>query len=408
MRLSKNDKKDLDKFTKFLALKATEVIVQSRLGEKVSTTCKPHANGPDWFNLNVNDLPEVVIEAKKVLNNELLLTRKFPFCIEISLRTAEGDNMVLETWCARLLPDQCDPSTTNGQTIYNRMGILLKSLVSVTRVTPAYKLSRRQGPDSYVICYRMYMDEPLHHCLGEGFKQIRVGQICTPIGTLQLSCAYRTKMTISPTQTSRDNSIMLKSDHFNTNLSPKNRRYSQTDDRTSSLSETMKIGAFADRKKKHFEEPQLDLPFCTFFADRISLNDQQVDSDPQSMATSPENDRLSGKNVEIDDVTTQQKTENEKNEKNGNVTTQEASMVSTGDDFIMVDLKTPFAKPSGEKFELTKFFREWQQAPLLETFKELPPIEVTDLQKQLETFESDLNEFDSIVQTLCQNSPNNN
>ncbi|XP_030749325.1 autophagy-related protein 13 homolog isoform X2 [Sitophilus oryzae] len=407
MRLTKNDKKDLDKFTKFLALKATEVIVQSRLGEKVSTPCKPHANGPDWFNLNINDLPEVVIEAKKVLNSELLLTRKFPFCIEISLRTAEGDNMVLETWCARLLPEQCDPSTTNSQTIYNRMGILLKSLVSVTRVTPAYKLSRRQGPDSYVMCYRMYMDEPLHHCLGEGSKQIRVGQICTPIGTLQLSCAYRTKMTISPTQTSRDNSIMLKSDHFNTNLSPKNRRYSQSDDRTSSLSETMKIGAFADRKKKHFEEPQLDLPFCTFFADRISLNDHQVDSEPQSLATSPENDRLSGNGVPEESPL---RGEGEKNGNDvaveGGKQQEEVSMASTGDDFIM---KTPFAKPSGEKMELTKFFREWQQAPLLETFKDLPPVEVTDLQKQLETYESDMQEFDSIVSSFCQqSSPNNN
>lgn len=112
-----------------------------------------------------------------------------------------------------------------------------------------------------------------------------------------------------------------------------------SDDRTSSLSETMKIGAFADRKKKHFEEPQLDLPFCTFFADRISLNDQQMDSEPQSLATSPENDRLSGKNVEVEDVAKQQRAENEKNERNGNVTTQqEVSMVSTGDDFIMVDL----------------------------------------------------------------------
>ncbi|KAL1517296.1 hypothetical protein ABEB36_001078 [Hypothenemus hampei] len=407
MRLSKTDKKELDKFTKFLALKATEVIVQSRIGEKVTTPCKSHSSGPDWFNLNISDLPEVVIEAKKVLNSDLLLSKKFPFCIEISLRTAEGDNMVLETWCAQLLNEQCDPNNANGQTIYNRMGILLKSLVSVTRVTPAYKLSRRQGPDSYVICYRMYMDEPLHHCLGEGFKQIRVGQICTAIGTLQLSCAYRTKMTISPTQTSRDNSILLKSDHFNTNLSPKIRRYSQSDDRPSSLSETMKIGAFADRKMKHFEEPQLvDMPFCTFFADKLSLHE----SEPQSLATSPDNDRLNGDNMEQltnDDVNEDDDTQNV--EKNGNVSTQpDVSMVSTGDDFIMVDLKTPFAKPPGEKFELTKFFREWQQAPSLETFKDVPPVDATDLQKQLETFESDLNEFDSIVQTLCQNSPNNN
>lgn len=76
--------------------------------------------------------------------------------------------------------------------------------------------------------------------------------------------------------------------------------------------------------------------------------------------------------------------------------------------FFLVLQKTPFAKPPSEKFELTQFFREWQQAPPLETFKELHPVEATDLQKQLETFESDLNEFDSIMQTLCQNSPNNN
>lgn len=68
--------------------------------------------------------------------------------------------------------------------------------------------------------------------------------------------------------------------------------------------------------------------------------------------------------------------------------------------------KTPFAS-SNEKVELSKFYREWQAAPPLQEFIELPPLEELDLTKQLETFESDLNEYDSIVQSLCQ-SPNNN
>ncbi|KAJ8985115.1 hypothetical protein NQ317_012765 [Molorchus minor] len=224
MKLSTQEKKELDKFTKFLALKSTQVIVQSRLGEKVTTACKPHTTGTDWFNLNITDLPDVLAEAKKVLNGEVLSSR-LPLCVEISLRTVDGDHMVLESWCLSLLPEQCDATARIVNTVYNRMGILLKSLVSVTRVTPAYKLSRRQGPDSYVMCYRIYMDEPQLHCLGEGFKQVRIGQICTPIGTLQLSVSYRTKMTISPTQVGRDNSILVKSDHFNTNLSPRNKRY---------------------------------------------------------------------------------------------------------------------------------------------------------------------------------------
>lgn len=59
---------------------------------------------------------------------------------------------------------------------------------------------------------------------GEGLKQVRVGQLNTTLGTLSMSVAYRTKMTISPTQTGRDTTIMLKSDHF-LNVSPKNARY---------------------------------------------------------------------------------------------------------------------------------------------------------------------------------------
>lgn len=46
------------------------------------------------------------------------------------------------------------------------MSILLKSLLAVTRATPAYKLSRKQSTDSYNIFYRIYTSEPLTHNLG--------------------------------------------------------------------------------------------------------------------------------------------------------------------------------------------------------------------------------------------------
>lgn len=48
MKLSMQDKKELDKFMKFLALKAAQIIVQSRSGEKVITKCKPDSSGADW------------------------------------------------------------------------------------------------------------------------------------------------------------------------------------------------------------------------------------------------------------------------------------------------------------------------------------------------------------------------
>lgn len=75
--------------------------------------------------------------------------------------------MVLEVWSLGLSVDRCDPTVRASSTIYNRMSILLKSLISVSRVTPAYKLSRRQSADSYQILYRIYVADPEIHCLGE-------------------------------------------------------------------------------------------------------------------------------------------------------------------------------------------------------------------------------------------------
>lgn len=47
-KLSSHDRKDLDKFTKYLIYKCIQVIVQSRLGEKVRTQSKPVSSGSDW------------------------------------------------------------------------------------------------------------------------------------------------------------------------------------------------------------------------------------------------------------------------------------------------------------------------------------------------------------------------
>ncbi|XP_065160382.1 autophagy-related protein 13 homolog isoform X2 [Atheta coriaria] len=411
MRLSSQDRKDLDKFTKFLAFKSAQVIVQSRLGEKKSTKCNPQQSGADWFNLAIEDLPEVLTETKKALNGEVV-TNCLPLCVEISLKTVEGDQMVLESWCLDILPEQCDPAVRVTHTVYNRMGILLKSLVSVTRVTPAYKLSRRQGPDSYVICYRIYMDEPQMHNLGDGYKQVRVGQICTPIGTIQLTVSYRTKMTISPTQSGREDSIMLKSDHFNTNCSPRNMRYKQNEENIASLGNTRKIGAFAangnKQNSKQYPMPDFiipEIPYTKLFEDQLKL---KVDEEEKELENNEEQP------ADINDSTTTIKPDEDKN---GNSTDSIDSsppsqtrnrftMMSTlKDDFIM---KTPFASSTANS-ELGEIYREWKEAPPLQTFNDMPPLvdQVPDLTQQLENYESDMRTYEDVLQSLCQ-SPNNN
>ncbi|XP_011212570.1 autophagy-related protein 13 homolog [Bactrocera dorsalis] len=245
--------KDVEKFIKFLALKSTQVVVQSRLGEKIQTPCNPLATGSDWFNIVIQDHPDIYSETKRALSLEpgQSILKRLPLCVEISLRTVEGDQMVLEVWSLDIqLPgchknckdDICEvliKNVENGKgvamngtgapmseqqtlkaahAIYNRMGILLKSLISLTRATPGYKLSRRQCPEAYGIYYRIYVDRPQLHTLGEGHKNVKIGQLNTIVGTLSMSVSYRTKMTITPTTSEghngESNQIMLKSDHF--------------------------------------------------------------------------------------------------------------------------------------------------------------------------------------------------
>ena len=145
--------------------------------------------------------------------------------------------MILETWYLRLTADKSDPLARVTYIVYNRMGILLKSLLSITRLTPAYKLARAQAPDSYVICYRIYLGAPQKQNLGENFKEMHIGRVSMPIGTIVLAVAYRTKMTITPSRESslilsshvnkNCEKIVIKNDHFKRNDQNHNHNHSQ-------------------------------------------------------------------------------------------------------------------------------------------------------------------------------------
>ncbi|KAK3509994.1 hypothetical protein QTP70_024343, partial [Hemibagrus guttatus] len=216
--LSPQDKKDLDKFIKFFVLKTVQVIVQARLGEKICTRSSSSPTGSDWFTLAIKDIPEVTHEAKKALAGQLPTVGR-SMCVEISLKTSEGDSMELETWCLEM-NEKCEKDIKVSYTVYTRLSLLLKSLLAITRVTPAYKLSRKQGHD-YVILYspfvgRIYFGDVQLTGLGEGFQTVRVGVVGTPIGTLTLSCAYRTNLALmSSRQFERTGPIMgIIIDHF--------------------------------------------------------------------------------------------------------------------------------------------------------------------------------------------------
>lgn len=213
-QLTPTEQKDLDKFTKYLSMKAVQVVVQSRLGDPLKAPSNPDiTGGTTWFNLAVKDSPEVQGETKRSLSGSIP-SPGLPLVCEISLKTAEGDSLVLEVWRLAVVAGG-DPGVKVTHQVYNRMSLLLKSLVTVARVTPAYKLSRRQGPDSYVICYRVMLGDPgTAPDLGEGALTARVGQVTTPVSTIVCCVDYRTNMTITQRQTASSQPILVKSDHF--------------------------------------------------------------------------------------------------------------------------------------------------------------------------------------------------
>ena len=53
-KINQQERKDFEKFTKFLIYKSIQVIVQSRLGEKIKTSSKPFSTGADWVNKNLS------------------------------------------------------------------------------------------------------------------------------------------------------------------------------------------------------------------------------------------------------------------------------------------------------------------------------------------------------------------
>lgn len=442
--------KDLEKYIKFLAQKISQVVVQSRLGEKIQTQCDAYS-GYDWFNIVIQDHPDVLTETKRALNLNTgdSILQRLPLCVEISLQTVEGDKMILEVWSLSLHPEQNDPTLRAPHLIYNRMGILLKSLISVTRATPAYKLSRRQSPETYSIYYRIYVDEPQIHNLGEGYKQVRVGQLSTTVGALNMSVAYRTKMTISPTQTGRDNTIMLKSDHFLKDLSPKNIRYhhiKKSEKKIIDMDKPLRPGAFVDTSKiKQFTEDDFILPEIPPFNWLIRKTKEEVSQDTSvegeknlSNLNSPE-DKNAHASPETIATTTDEsmKTNSSNNNNNNNINFKsfensdvkqsnqktgmspirsllvpapeelkkplKTSLSIPDDENLLKELHFPFASANTEAGDLAKFCRDVFCAPKLDLQLIRPPsrpASLENLSKQLDQFETSLDDYESLVKSM--------
>lgn len=392
------------KFTKVLTLKVAQIVVQSRQGKKIThefNTKLPENiidAPPQWFNLSIPDEPAVTEDTKRVLNGEVVEALTKVLCIEISLHTVDGDDMVLELWTVKLAPGSgvCTPST-----VYYRMSVMLKSTLSISRITPAYKLSRTQHSESYKISHRIYGGEPDYDVLGEKRKSVKVSELHTPIGTLIIEVVYRTKMTILPEAKQKieysvpaQNDIILKPDHFYAE-SPKKNRY---DKKEVDLSKPLTAGAFVDTVQIQELHNALSLhlppepPMAWLLAEK-----EKMDLKMQSLTVS---DHENANQPSCSGV-------------NGNSSTHAASKAievpkNKNDDKYSGLMDFPFAEGSPIA-ELANFYQECLQArstsdEWADIVIESTSTDSESLSRQLKMFEDAVPEFDSMVASMFSNS----
>uniref|UniRef100_A0A8C9S6L1 Autophagy-related protein 13 n=1 Tax=Scleropages formosus TaxID=113540 RepID=A0A8C9S6L1_SCLFO len=459
--LSPQDKKDLDKFIKFFALKTVQVIVQARLGEKICSSSSSSPTGSDWFNLAIKDIPEVTHEAKKALAGQLPGIGR-SMCVEISLKTSEGDSMELETWCLEM-NEKCDKDIKVSYTVYNRLSLLLKSLLAITRVTPAYKLSRKQGHD-YVILYRIYFGEVQLAGLGEGFQTVRVGLVGTPTGTITLSCAYRTNLAFMSTrQFERTGPIMgIIIDHFVERPFPNTGHMHACDYRATGEEDGVGYPGVEDSQevcttsfstspptqlcssRLSYQPPMPGAADLCYPAALNSTNPHQMvlpgkeggvplmppqpchgtQAEHGRVSSCPPADpghHLSGSldlpfaafapralnSEENDPMVHPPESPTTASPLHGSLHSQDSvdSAGQTQDDFVMVDFKPAFSKDDLLPMDLGTFYREFQNPPQLSSLSidvsaQSMAEDLDSLPEKLAIYEKNIDEFDAFVDTL--------
>ena len=372
---SAQDKKDLERFSKFFTCKVVQVIVQSRLGEKIKCCSRPTSSASDWFNLSIDDNPEILKHTKAAISTNSLPSP--PLLVEISLKTADSKTLPLELWNLNFQEYDVEQNIRILYTVYNRMSLLLKSLISVTRVVPAYKLSRMRGSD-YQIHYNVFSGHPDYNSLGRECKIIKLGSVGTPFGSICLEFGYRTKMELSIESVP----VLIKSDH-----------YSIED--TSEGTGILIPGGGGNMQQVLLQKP-VPVPKVPAFSDPLTLPSEEFDHDDipfgnllkrSVIKTSPiKKAPMPRVREEPEDLSNSTSIETDPNP-------------VPGFEFISVK-PPPFAPVADPSTDPATFFSTLQNPPPLQSLNRLgTPLHEID--KQMMGFEENVDLFDDFVKQLC-------
>lgn len=407
-----SDKNEFTKFIKFLAYKGVQVIVESRKGAKIEAYSKPRSTDTDWFNLQIPDSPEVNQATKNALPSDRILeTIRSQLHVEISVQTEDGDEMVLELWTLELDETQFDTSLKAMNTVYFRMGILLKSLITITRITPAYHLSRKQRTESFTIFYRVYSGEAKLKALGDSVREIQAGMLKTPLGGIGFSVSFRTNFSISPNRSEKNKVLLLKSDHFE--LSPKHIIFESKKKgadrkelkpvRPVDLNKPLRLAAFVDENevRKAIEDFLRKIPIPKCRVARPKITETNPDDEPPILSKSTQ---------DVDSIVVS------KSPTSMEMPPKKFSGIRHQNEPPLKLLHFPFAD-NHPISELAEFYKEFFNAPHLKLTDDFclsntrnsdsieDEIEMNDdLSKDLELYENSVLEFDELLAEMCRSA----
>ncbi|XP_075590252.1 autophagy-related 13 [Dermatophagoides farinae] len=464
--------KDIDKFISQFVHKCTQIIVQSRLGNDQRTQTKCNPNGKDWFNLDIVDMKDVYDNAQKCLKHlsngqqMFFIQKEWKICCEILLKNADNISITLEYWIFAnhtLINEKdfeqkhLDEYSQKVYEIFIRMSNMIKSLIVLTRSTPAYRLSSKgQSADSYVICYRIYplvlknytdfidrlTDQNRHY---SPLKTI--GVIRSELNELSLSFIYRTDMNVTSeseienlTQQSDEMAKHLNNDDDDDNiiqddankqLTKQQQQHDDDDDIQLSMKDDhFKIDltnepldifdiikplnpAFATKKSNNFET-DFNIPFSSLLSmsKEIEMKNLTCDDEQQSttniMTTTTPKSSPSSNPIKIPST----KMMKSQSQSIKSPTSQQIYSTSN-DSFVFVELNAPFAS---EESLLHSFFHG-PSPTFLHRSNDCDSIndmdedcdsinDMDELSMQLAELESAATQIDSFVESICVSNEN--
>uniref|UniRef100_A0A6P6XTI3 Autophagy-related protein 13-like n=2 Tax=Dermatophagoides pteronyssinus TaxID=6956 RepID=A0A6P6XTI3_DERPT len=445
--------KDIDKFISQFVHKCTQVIVQSRLGNSQRTKTKCNPNGKDWFNLDIVDIKDVYENAQKCLKHMscgqqmFFVQKEWKICCEILLKNADNISITLEYWIFSNHPlinekdfeqKRMDEFSQKVYEIFIRMSNMIKSLIVLTRSTPAYRLSSKgQSADSYVICYRIYPlmkdNADFIHRLTDQTRHYSplktIGVIRSDVNELSLSFIYRIDMNVT-SESEIENLTQLNETAKNNN---DNNQYFDDEEEDNYIVNANKQLSTEDdeiqlsMKDDHFKidltnEP-LDMfdiikPLNPAFASK-DLNNFETDyTVPFSSLLSMSKEIEPMKNIDEPQTTTTTTTTTPKSSPSSNPIKIPSSKIksqsiksptsqqiysTSNESFVFVELNAPFAS---EESLLQSFFNGPSPTFIQQSNDSDSMNDMDELSIQLAELESAATQIDSFVESICVTNEN--